>query len=111
MFNKVLRFWKNLLKRHEQKKQVNVHEFRKIITEVTHLSEIAIEIGSEHNQTMERLKKIRRETNKLSRLVENRKFTKIPHSARLELRKSLLTSREQLVEMINNVPTLTNTLQ
>jgi hypothetical protein len=111
MLQKIKKCFYALLERHKQKKQINAREFRRMTREIAYLAEIAVKLGPEQNQAMERLKKIRTEMNKLSRLVDSRDFTKIPPSARLELRESLRTSREQLVETINHAPTPTNTLQ
>ncbi len=111
MLQRFKQYIQKLLQKHKQKRQIHAREFRRMTSEITYLAEIAAKINPEHHQAMERLHKIRKEMNKLSRLVDSRDFSKIPPSARLELRQSLLSSREQLVETINHAPTPTDTLQ
>lgn len=111
MFERFKQYLNSLFKRRAEKKQIHVREFRRISRELIYLSEIAARLNPEQNQTMDRLNRIRVEMDRLNKLVESRDFHKIPAHTKMELRQSLLVSREQLVETIHHAPAPTNTLQ
>lgn len=110
-FQKIKLYFKTILQRLQKKRQVRACEFRKIAEEVAYLSEIAIRINPEQNQAMERLGRIKDEMSSLTKLVDSSDFIKIPQETKLELRQSLLASREQLVDTIHQAPPPTDMVQ
>ncbi len=111
MLQRIKSFFRNLLQKRKQKRQLHAREFRKMAQEMIYLAEIAAKINSDQKHTMEKLYKIKTEMDSLTKLVDSKDFMKIHPSAKLELRENLLTSREQLVETIHHSPSPTNTLQ
>lgn len=111
MLKKIASFFSNLAENRKQKKMITSKEFRKIAEEVLYLADIAVRVSPARDKTLDRMNKIREEMDKLTRLVDSRDFTKLPTQVRLDLRESLLSSRDQLVETIHQAPAPTDKLQ
>lgn len=111
MLHRISKYFRKTLQKHRQKKQLTAREFNRIAEEMLYLAHIAERINPEQNQTLDNLRTIKTEMDKLSQLVNSREFTKIPDQARLELRESMLTTRKKLMETINGAQPPTTTLQ
>ena len=61
--------------------------------------------------TQAKIKRIQLEIEQLDQLIKQPEFRKLPPEKRLERRKSIIQSREQLIETIHTAPSPTATLQ
>ncbi|SKA69209.1 hypothetical protein [Desulfobaculum bizertense] len=85
--------------------------FLELSNELLELADAASNFWHNEPQFQQRVQRIRTEMEQLESLASKPEFKRLSPQKRLELRESLLASREQLLEAMGTVPAPTSTLQ
>jgi hypothetical protein len=75
------------------------------------LADIAARIRPDEHAFQLRVKRIKREMDDLARMTGRPEFRMLPQKKRLELRESLLSSRDQLLKTVSDAPVPTTLRQ
>jgi hypothetical protein len=75
------------------------------------LAEAASKLWHQEPEFQERVKRIRTEMAELEKLTSKPEFKRLSPQKRLELRRSLIQSKAQLLESMHAAPSPTSTLQ
>lgn len=94
-----------------RKRSISPREFQRLADELTQMASVAERVMPDNEVFNSRVKKIKKEMNKLSVLAGKKEFTRLPPETRLELIKSLKQSRCQLMETMHLASPPTDTLQ
>lgn len=111
MFGKLKDKWYKFLEARRIARAINPKEFVRLAAELRSLAEIASKIRHPEPKFQDRVKRILHEMQQLEELAERPEFTRLTKEKRLELRKSLIISKQQLIEKLQDVPSPTDTLQ
>lgn len=85
--------------------------FHSMAEELRELTRVAQEILPGEHAFQTRVRRIREEMEQLDELARKPEFKRLPPQKRLELKQSLVASREQLIETVRTAPAPTETLQ
>jgi len=80
-------------------------------SELVDLAELASKIRPDEQAFQLKTRRIRQEMQELTRMTKRPEFRMLPSKKRLELRESLLTSREQLLQTLSDAPVATTIRQ
>jgi hypothetical protein len=92
-------------------KELHPETFRTMAAELAELAEVASKVRPEEQAFLLKVRRIRREMQELGRMADRPEFRMLPSQKRLELRESLLSSREQLLKTLCDAPVVTTTRQ
>lgn len=103
--------WRDFIKARRVARDIAPKAFIALSAELREMAEIVSKLRHSDPETQSRLARIVREMGQLEKLAEQPGFRRLTPEKRLELRQSLLASREQLLESIHEAPAPTDTLQ
>ncbi|MGD9610897.1 MAG: hypothetical protein AB7U59_15950 [Desulfovibrionaceae bacterium] len=92
-------------------RDIHPDTFRAMAGELLRLAEVASMVRPEEQAFQLKARRIREEMQELARMTERPEFRSLPSKKRLELRESLLSSREQLLQTLNDAPVATTIRQ
>ena len=108
-------WFKRLLQEHRERKryarEIDPASFRRIARELWELARVAERLWPRQHKFHAKIKRIQTEMEQLDRLAGQPEFKRLSPQKRLELRESLIHSREQLMETVQTAPSPTETLQ
>jgi len=93
------------------KRSISPREFQRLADELMQMASVAERVMPDNDVFKSRVKKIKKEMNKLSALAGKKEFGRLPPETRLELIKSLRQSRRQLMETMHLAAPPTDRLQ
>lgn len=100
-----------LRERRQLDRELTAESFRDLARELRELAGLCRALWPRQHAFQERIKRIMDEMEQLDRLAATPQFRRLSSQKRLEIRKSLLHSRNQLMETVQNAPAPTTTLQ
>ncbi len=103
--------WRKYQERKRLMREIAPKSFQELAREMRDLAEVAERLLPNEQTTHAKIKRIQSEIEQLDRLIMQPEFRKLPPEKRLERRKSIIQSREQLIETIHTAPSPTATLQ
>ncbi|QLA15156.1 hypothetical protein [Desulfolutivibrio sulfoxidireducens] len=92
-------------------RDIHPDSFRALAGELVELADIAARIRPDEHAFQLRVKRIKREMDDLARMTGRPEFRMLPRKKRLELRESLLSSRDQLLKTVSDAPVPTTLRQ
>lgn len=111
MFRKLLEKWYEFLQARRTARAIRPKEFVLLASDLRLLAESASKIRHPEPEFQSRVKRIQDEMRQLEQLADRPEFAKLPREKRLELRKSLILSRQQLIEYMQDAPSPTDVIQ
>ncbi|MGE4557639.1 MAG: hypothetical protein AB7D07_12535 [Desulfovibrionaceae bacterium] len=105
------RKWKELSSRRRLNKVTGPREFQAMAAELRELARIAEQVCCEQELLMNRVERIKAEMDELERITANPEFRRLSLERKLELRKSLSESLDQLQKSVRTAPSPTKLLQ
>lgn len=99
------------LRRRDFLRQIRPETFRELAREMLELAGFAERLWPRDHAFQERLRRIQEEMAEVEKLTGRPEFRRLSEAQRLRLRESILKSREQLMETVQNAPTPTTYLQ
>jgi hypothetical protein len=103
--------WRALAAWRRMARDIHPDTFRSMAGELVDLAELASKVRPEEQAFQLKARRIRQEMAELARMTERPEFRMLPSKKRLELRESLLSSREQLLQTLSDAPVATTTRQ
>ncbi|GAB7078612.1 hypothetical protein [Megalodesulfovibrio paquesii] len=100
-----------VLDRRQLERELTPESFQALARELRELAGMSSALWPRQHTFQERIKRIMDEMEQLDRLVSTPQFRRLSPQKRLELKKSLIQSRDQLMETVQNAPAPTSTLQ
>jgi hypothetical protein len=100
-----------LMDRRRLARDIHPDAFRIMASELVTLAELASKVRPEEQSFQLKARRIRQEMQELSRMTSRPEFRMLPSKKRLELRESLLSSRQQLLQTLSDAPVATTTRQ
>lgn len=94
-----------------RKKRIDPASFIVLADEIDELARMAGRLGPAREDFQERIRRIEREMDELRVFTGSADFRRLSPERRVKLRKSLIHSRDQLLETVRNAPAPTDTLQ
>ncbi len=92
-------------------KEIDPEAFRILARELRDLALVAERLWPQQHKFYTKIKRIQNEMEQLDRLASKPEFNRLSVQKRLQLRQSLIHSREQLMETVQSAPSPTGTLQ
>lgn len=106
---------KKVLKEYRERKkyakEIDPESFKSLAGELKELAQAAERLWPRQHRYYSKIKRIQTEMEQLVELASKPEFKRLSVQKRLELRKSLIHSREQLMETVQTAPSPTTTLQ
>ncbi|MFO7597436.1 MAG: hypothetical protein R6W92_13970 [Desulfocurvibacter africanus] len=103
--------WRACMERKSRSREINPQAFKEMAHEINELVAMAGLFGPVEDEFQAKLKRIKAEMDQLHSLAGQSEFRRLSRGRRLLLRRSLLQSREHLLQTVQNVPTPTDRLQ
>jgi hypothetical protein len=103
--------WQKLAHRRRLARDIHPGTFRAMAAELADLADLASKARPEEQAFQLKARRIREEMRELGRMADRPEFRLLPSKKRLELRESLLSSREQLLKTLSDAPVVTTTRQ
>jgi len=91
--------------------QIDPQAFQSLAVELQELARIAERLWPEEEQFRQRIKRIKDEMSQLDALISKPEFRRLSTEKRMELRRSLLQSKAQLLETMHKAPSPTSLKQ
>lgn len=111
MFKALKKHWKSFLQARRLAREIEPKTFLELSSELLELADAASKLWHNEPKFQNRLRRIREEMEQLEDLASKPEFRRLSPQKRLELRDSLLSSRDQLLETMNSAPSPTTTIQ
>lgn len=92
-------------------REIDPETFRTLARELRDLARIAERLWPRQHKFYAKIKRIQSEMEQLDRLASQPEFKRLSAQKRLQLRQSLMQSKEQLIETVQTAPSPTATLQ
>lgn len=108
MFARLKKAWINFQDYRSVAKQTDPRALRELSREVRALAEAVNCFWIDEPQFRDRLRKIEQEMQILEEIIERPNFRLVSPEKRLQLRESLIESREHLLEAVKEAPTASN---
>lgn len=105
MFQWLKKAWKRFQEYRVLARQADPRALRELSREVKDLAEAVSRFWSDEPQFRDRLRAIQKEMQTLEEVLERPNFRLISPEKRLQLRESLIESREHLLEAVKKAPT------
>lgn len=97
--------------RRRLERELTAESFRSLATELKELAGLCRTLFPMQHAFQARIQKIMMDMEQLDKLAATPQFRHLSQEKRLELRQSLLQSKSQLMETVQNAPVPTSTLQ
>ena len=111
MFHKLREKWRRVLEARRKAREIAPSTFLALSAELKELAETVSKLRQTDPGFLPRLQRIKQEMAQLEQLAAKPEFKRLPPAKRQELRDSLLSSREQLLESMQSAEPPTRTLQ
>lgn len=111
MFAWIRSKFRELAEKRRVAREIHPDSFRAIADELETLAELASKIRPDEQDFQLKTRRIRQEMQELARMTKRPEFRMLPSKKRLELRESLLSSRDQLLQTLSDAPVATTTRQ
>jgi len=92
-------------------REIDPRSFLELTAELRDLAEAASKLWQQEPEFQARVRRIKSDMDQLEALAARPEFKRLPAERRLELKKSLADSRQQLLDSMYQAPTPTSTLQ
>ncbi|WP_300159109.1 hypothetical protein [Solidesulfovibrio sp.] len=103
--------WQKMAIKRRLARDIHPESFRVMAAELAELADLASKARPEEQAFQLKARRIREEMRELGRMAKRPEFRLLPSKKRLELRESLLSSREQLLKTLSDAPVVTTTRQ
>lgn len=104
-------FFGRLLLQQRLARDIDPRAFLELTAELRDLAEAASKLWQQEPEFQARVRRIKSDMDQLEALAARPEFKRLPAERRLELRRSLADSRQQLLDSMYQAPTPTTTLQ
>ncbi|NJB67601.1 putative nuclease with TOPRIM domain [Desulfobaculum xiamenense] len=111
MFKALKRRWRNILNARRMARDIDPRSFLELSAELLDLVDAASKLWHNEPRFQERIRRLREEMEQLESLASKPEFKRLSPQKRLELRESLISSRDQLLESMHSAPSPTTTIQ
>jgi predicted nuclease with TOPRIM domain len=108
MFARLKKAWINLQNQRSVARQTDPKTLLELSHEVRALAEAVNRFWVDEPQFRDRLRKVEQEMQILEEIIRRPNFRLVSSEKRLQLRESLLESREHLLEAVKEAPTASN---
>ncbi|HDQ39793.1 MAG TPA: hypothetical protein ENN39_02010 [Desulfonatronum sp.] len=105
MFKRLKKLWTNYQDYRSVAKQTDPKALRELSREIRALAEAVDRFWIDEPKFRNRLRKIEQEMQVLEEIIERPNFRLVSPEKRLQLRESLIESREHLLEAVKEAPT------
>ncbi|WP_432735634.1 hypothetical protein [Maridesulfovibrio sp. FT414] len=92
-------------------KEINPRSFRSMAREISDLADACAQVCTPQSEMLRKVEKIKREMSQLTELTHQPEFRKLSVQRKMELRQSLIQSREQILESMQDAPSPTKLIQ
>lgn len=92
-------------------KEITPRSFRSMAREISELADACSQVCSPESDMLTKVERIKREMVQLTELTHQPEFRKLSVQRKLELRQSLLQSKEQILESMQDSPSPTKLIQ
>ncbi|BBD08642.1 hypothetical protein [Desulfovibrio ferrophilus] len=111
MIKRLLKYWRRWRDARRLERQIAPKVFVELSAELKDLARTASKVRHDEPEFQTRVTRIQKEMKQLGELAGKPEFRRLTTAKRLELRKSLLLSKAQLLESMHNAEPPTDTLQ
>ncbi|WP_027721401.1 hypothetical protein [Maridesulfovibrio zosterae] len=101
----------NVKERIRLAKEINPRNFRAMAREISELAEACSQVSSPESDLLSRVERIKGEMIQLTELTRQPEFKKLSVQRKMELRQSLIQSKEQILESMQAAPSPTKLIQ
>lgn len=91
--------------------EVRPGNFLKMAEEITELAEVCAQVCSPESEVLNQIERVKVEMDQLKELISKPEFRRLSIQRKLELKESLIQSREQILNSMQTAPTPTRFLQ
>ncbi|WP_319780415.1 hypothetical protein [Maridesulfovibrio sp.] len=92
-------------------KEINPKSFRVMAREISELADACSQVCSPESELLQRVERIKSEMEQLTELTRQPEFRKLSVQRKMELRQSLIQSKEQILESMQAAPSPTKLIQ
>ncbi len=111
----MLNWFKTKFNEHRERRriarQIEPESFRTLARELRDLAVIAQRLWPRQHKFYAKIKRIQTEMEQLDKLASKPEFRRLSPQKRMQLRESLIQSRDQLIETVQTAPSPTSMLQ
>lgn len=111
MFARLKAFFTSLARRRRLSREIDPQAFLELAAELHDLAEAASKLWQQEPEFSARVRRIKSDMDQIAALAARPEFKRLPAERRLELKKSLADSRQQLLDSMYQAPPPTTTLQ
>jgi hypothetical protein len=111
ILDRVKAFFHRLAQQQRLSREIDPQAFLELTAELRDLAEAASKLWQQEPEFQARVQRIKSDMDQLEALAVRPEFKRLPAERRLEIRKSLVASRQQLLDSMYQVPPPTTTLQ
>ncbi|WP_421901190.1 hypothetical protein [Maridesulfovibrio sp.] len=92
-------------------KEINPKSFRIMAREISELADACSQVCSPQSEMLQKVERIKGEMEQLTELTHQPEFKKLSVQRRMELRESMIQSKEQILESMQAAPSPTKLMQ
>lgn len=92
-------------------REIDPESFRILARELRELALMAERLMPRHHKFHAKVKRIQTEMEELDRLISKPEFKRLSRQRRMQLRQSMIQSRDQIIETVKTAPAPTSMLQ
>lgn len=111
MFDWIRNLFSSYRDRIKTAREVQPGNFRKMAEEITELADACAQVCPPESEILNRIERVKEEMDQLRELTSQPEFRKLSVQRKLELKESLVQSREQILDSMQTAPTPTRFLQ
>lgn len=109
--DRIASFLRRLAQRQRLSREIDPRTFLELTAELRDLAEAASKLWQEEPEFQARVRRIKSDMDQLEALAVRPEFKRLPAERRLEIKKSLVDSRRQLLDSMYQAPPPTTLLQ
>jgi len=111
MWKKIKAKWREYKERRRISSEIGQKTFLRLSGELMELADTASKLWPQEPKFQARITRLKDEMRQLELLAAKPEFRRLPQKKRLELRQSLIQSKQQLLETVRSAPSPTTLLQ
>lgn len=111
MFAKIIAFFRRLKEQRRLAREIEPRAFLELSSELRDLADTASKLWQLEPEFQARVRRIMSETQQLEALANRPEFRRLSAQKRLEIKKGLIHSRQQLLDSMQQAPPPTTTIQ
>lgn len=109
---KLLNFFKIIkCKLIRKKTDFSNDEFKKLFQDIKELAILIEKVWNSDHELHKKIKKIKKEIDNLERILNNKLFNNLTYEQKIQLKKSLLISKQELLKCVQEAPCPTERIQ